>query len=70
MMRQMAASQYRVVVLKDWSKDGLAAKIAETLEPYAPEEIVSIYPQVDFQWPWPWRRNWAMIVLKTLEPGD
>ena len=64
------ANQYRVVVLKAWTKDTLGLKIERELEPYAQDEIVSIEPAVDFQFWWPWRRNWALLVLKTLEPAD
>ncbi len=64
----MEKSQYRVVLLKAWTKDTLAFKIQSTLEPYAQDEIVSIESAVDFQFFVPWRRNWALLVLKSLEP--
>ena len=66
----MDKPQYRVVLLKAWTKDTLALKIQSTLEPYVQGEIVSIESRVDFQYFWPWRRNWALIVLKTLEPSE
>lgn len=66
----MTSAQYRVVVLKAWTKEGLAEKIRHTLEPYAQDEIVNVEARVDFQFFWPWRRDWAMIVLKSLEPAD
>jgi hypothetical protein len=65
----MDKRQYRVVLLKAWTKDTLAFKIQTTLEPYAQDEIVSIQSRVDFQFGWPFRRNWAMLVLKSLEPA-
>ena len=64
----MDKPQYRVVLLKAWTKDTLARKIQDTLEPYTQHEIVSIQSRVDFQFGWPWRRNWALLVLKSLEP--
>jgi hypothetical protein len=66
----MDKPQYRVVLLKAWTKDTLAHKIQTTLEPYAQDEIVSIQSRVDFQFGWPWRRNWALVVLKSLEPAE
>jgi hypothetical protein len=66
----MATSQYRAVVLKAWTKDTLAVKIERTLEPYGQNEIVSVETAVDFQFFVPWRRNWAMLVLKTEERAD
>jgi hypothetical protein len=66
----MAVSQYRAVVLKAWTKDTLAVKIERALEPYKQHEIVSIESAVDFQFFVPWRRNWAMVVLKTEDPDD
>ena len=66
----MAASQYRVVLLKAWTKDTLALKIQQTLEPYTQDEIVSVEARVDFQFFWPWRRDWALLVLKSLEPAE
>jgi hypothetical protein len=65
--RMAATAAYRVVILKAWDKDTLAQQIAETLEPYQPHEIVSVEARVDFQYFWPWRRDWAMLVLKTDE---
>ena len=67
---RVASDQYRVVLLKAWTKDTLAVKIQQTLEPYTADEIVSVEARVDFQFFWPWRRDWAMIVLKTLEPVE
>jgi hypothetical protein len=66
----MPTSQYRAVLLKAWTKDTLAVKIERALEPYAQHEIVSIESAVDFWFFVPWRRNWAMLVLKTEEPAD
>jgi hypothetical protein len=64
---RMAQLQYRVVLLKAWTKDTLATKIERTLDPYAPDEIVSIEARVDFQFFVPWRRDWALIVVKRLD---
>jgi hypothetical protein len=60
----MAETQYRVVLLKAWTKDTLAGKIQKELDPYPPEAIISIESRVDFQFFVPWRRDWALIVLK------
>jgi hypothetical protein len=64
------STQFRVVLLKAWTKDNLALKLEQLLEPYARDEIISIETSVDFQFFVPWRRNWGMIVLKTLEPAE
>jgi hypothetical protein len=56
--------QYRVALLKAWTKDTLALKIERELDGYAQAEIVSIESRVDFQFLVPWRRNWALLVLK------
>jgi hypothetical protein len=61
------ARQYRVVLLKAWTKDALAEKIERELDPYPQEAIVSVQARVDFQFFVPWRRDWAMIVLKRPE---
>jgi hypothetical protein len=66
----MPNSQYRVVLLKAWTKDNLALKLEQLLEPYSQNEIINIETRVDFQFFVPWRRNWGMIVLKTLEPAE
>lgn len=66
----MAASEYRVVLLKAWTKDTIAFKIQQTPEPYAQDEIISVQARVDFQFWWPWRRNWALLILKSLEPAE
>ena len=56
-----------VFVLKDWSKDGLARKLADLLDPYPPASIVSIESGVDFQFFLPWRRNHSQVVLRVSE---
>jgi hypothetical protein len=48
-----------VFVLKDWSKDGLARKLADLLDPYPPASIVSIESGVDFQFFLPWPQSLA-----------
>ncbi len=65
----MDKPQYRVVLLKAWTKGTLAYAIQTTLEPYAQEEIVSVEARVGSQFGWPFRRNWALLVLKSLEPA-
>jgi hypothetical protein len=60
----MEQRQYYAHVLKAWTKDTLADKIEKLLDPMPPERIVSIEVAVDFQFFVPWRRNWAMIVLR------
>ncbi len=60
----MPNRQYHAILLKAWTKDTLAVRIEEALEPYAPESIVSIETRVDFQFFVPWRRDWAMIVVR------
>jgi hypothetical protein len=64
------AGQYRVVLLKAWTKDTLALKMERKLEPYGQNDIISIESAVDFQFFVPWRRNWALLVLKTLKPAE
>jgi hypothetical protein len=55
--------QYATFLLKAWTKDTLCRKIKDTLDPYPPEAIVSSEARVDFQFFWPWRRDWALIVV-------
>jgi hypothetical protein len=55
---------YSTFLLKAWTKDTLCGKIESTLAPYPPDAIVSIEARVDFQFFWPWRRDWALIVVK------
>jgi hypothetical protein len=59
--------QYLVIVLRGWTKEGLAVKIRERLDPFPQESIVILEAGVDFQFPWPFRRNWALIVVKRPE---
>jgi hypothetical protein len=71
--RQMSATryppdrQYQVFLLKAWTKDTLAEKISRALDPYPPDAIVSVEARVDFQFFVPWRRDWALIVVRKPE---
>jgi hypothetical protein len=56
--------KYPVYVLRAWTKEGLAQKLWELLEPWQREEIVSVRVGVDFLFFWPFRRNWAIVVLE------
>ena len=63
--------QYRVILLRAWSRDALAEKMRAALEPYEQQEIISVQTGSDFVL---WflffvvTRPWAMILVKTLEP--
>jgi hypothetical protein len=59
--------QYHVFLLKAWTKDTLALKMAKVLDPYPPDAIISVEARVDFQFFVPWRRDWAMIVVRKPE---
>jgi hypothetical protein len=60
-------SHYKALVLKAWDKNTLAVEITKALEPYEPHQIVKLEVSVDFQYPFPWRRNWALIVVEDEE---
>jgi hypothetical protein len=62
-------SHYKALLLKAWDRGSLAIDITRALEPYAPEQIVKLEVGVDFQFPFPWRRNWALILIEDEEPG-
>lgn len=68
---EKVAVQYRVILLRAWSRDALAAKMRDALEGYDQQEIISIQTGSDFVL---WflflvlMRPWAMILVKTLEP--
>jgi hypothetical protein len=65
--------QYRVILLRAWSRESLAAKMQRALEGYDQREIISVQTGSDFVL---WffflvlMRPWAMILVKTLEPAD
>jgi hypothetical protein len=63
-MADLGQYQYAVLIVRAWTKEGLAGQLREKLDPYPPESIVSFEAGVDFQWPWPARRNWALVVAK------
>jgi hypothetical protein len=59
--------QYAVFVIRAWTKETLANRIRDKLDPYPPEAIIDIKANVDFQFGWPFRRNWALITVKRPE---
>jgi hypothetical protein len=65
--------QYRVILLRTWSRDALAKQMREALEGYDQTEIISVQTGSDFVL---WfffvvlMRPWAMILVKTLEPAE
>jgi len=59
-----ARRQYAAFVLKAWTKETLAIRICTTLDPYPADAIISITSNVDFQFGWPFRRNWALIIVR------
>ena len=65
--------QYRVILLRAWSRESLATKMQRALEAYDQREIISVQTGSDFVL---WfffvvlMRPWAMILVKTLEPAD
>jgi hypothetical protein len=65
--------QYRVILLKAWSRDALALKMRDALESYEQHEIINVQTGSDFVlWLFFWVlfRPWAMILVKTLEPAE
>lgn len=61
------ADQYGIAVLKAWTKKDLARQLDELISPYPPASIISIQTGVDFQFFWPWQRNWSQVVLRVSE---
>jgi hypothetical protein len=65
--------QYRVILLRAWSRESLVEQMREALEGYDQDEIISVQTGSDFVL---WflfvvlTRPWAMILVKTLEPAD
>lgn len=64
-------SVYEAYAVRAYTKEKLAMRITERLEPYPREAIVKVQAGVDFQFFWPFRRNWAVIVVRRPEaPPD
>lgn len=63
-MADLSKYRYAVLVIRAWTKEGLAEKLREKLDRYPPEAIVSFEAGVDFPFSWPFRRNWALVVAK------
>lgn len=59
--------QYATFVVKALTKETLARRIAERIDPYPPEAIISIQANIDFHFGWPFRRNWAIIIVRKPE---
>jgi hypothetical protein len=53
-----------VMVFRAWTKESLGEKLGKQLNAYTREEIISVRVGVDFQYFWPARRNWAMVIVK------
>jgi hypothetical protein len=45
----------------------LAEKLAAKLAPFPPGDVISISYAVDIAFGWPFRRNSALVVLRTLD---
>lgn len=60
-------SRYFAFVVRAWSKDKLAERLAERLAPFQAEEILSIGYAIDLHFFAPWRRNSALVVVR---PAD
>ncbi len=65
----MAGGRYLTIVRRGWTKDGLAKKIEESLEPWEPEDIVSINYMDQPLYIWG-RRNSALITVCIREEQD
>jgi cell wall assembly regulator SMI1 len=59
--------QYAVHVRRAWTMEGIATQIARVLDGYTQEDIIHIDTKIDFQFPWPFRRNSAVIVARRLD---
>ena len=68
--RWESGSHYKALLLKAWDRGALAIAITKALEPYDPGQIVKLEVGVDFQFPFPWRRNWALIIVEDEEAGE
>lgn len=68
-LRGMAREKgtYAAYVVRAYTKETLAVRIAERIEAYPQEAIVKIQAGIDFHYFWPFRRNWAVIVVKRPE---
>ncbi len=58
---------YAAFVVRAYTKETLALRIMQRIDPYPQEAIVSIQAGVDFAFGWPFRRNWAIITVKRPE---
>ena len=58
-----------MILLKAWTKNALVDKIERHLDPFPPEAILSVEASVDFPFFVPWRRDWALIVVRRCEMG-
>jgi hypothetical protein len=59
--------QYAWFVVRAYTKETLAKRIRETVDPYPPSSIIKIQAGIDFGFFWPFRRNWAVIIVKRPE---
>jgi hypothetical protein len=59
--------RYSTFVVRAWTKEGLALAVNRKLDPYPADAIVTVQCGVDFQFPWPFRRNWALLVVNRPE---
>lgn len=62
----MSSSGYTVMVVRAWTKETLAVRIAQRLEAFPAEDIVSISYFADNIITLFWRRNSALIVLRPM----
>jgi hypothetical protein len=62
--RREPIGQYATYVVRAWDKEGLADRIKKKIDPYPADDIIDIKVGVDFQFFFPARRNWAIIIVK------
>lgn len=55
---------YAVHVIRGWTKEGLAQNLSAAIAGYHREAIISVRTGIDFQFFWPFRRNWAIVVAE------
>ena len=56
--------EYSAFVVRAWSKETLAVRMRQKLDPYSPEQIIIVTAGADFQLFWPARRNLAIMIVK------
>jgi hypothetical protein len=64
------SATYAAIVVRGWTKESMAAKLAARLAPFSPENVISISYAIDFGF---WRRNSALVVVcvpAATEVGD